>query len=467
MRTIPVLVLFADLVLIVSTIAFAAVVRGRITIFGDAAEIASTVVGGVMVFMTVAWVGSIALIGGYEPQVFDSGLDEYKRVLRGSLLAAGAIGIACYLLQYELSRGFFVIAFLVGIVELIIGRFIFRRLTFAARRRGHLLHKVLIAGSRSHADELALNLKRERRLGYRVTGVVTPAYDMSPKTRSGIAVLGDIENVADIAIKSGCDVVFIAGGAFGSSALLKELVWALETHNIQLIVAPSLTDVSGERVRFRPVDGLPLIHVDGPRGHLATRGSKRLFDVVGSLTLILLFSPLLAVLAVRVRLHDGGPALFRQVRTGRDEKAFRCLKFRTMVLDAEALLARLHEEQGHSNGLFKMKDDPRITKPGKWMRRFSLDELPQLFNVLRGDMSLVGPRPPLPSEVLSYEKSTLRRLRVRPGMTGLWQVSGRSDLTWDETVRLDLYYVDNWSMLQDISILARTVGAVFRSSGAY
>jgi lipopolysaccharide/colanic/teichoic acid biosynthesis glycosyltransferase len=138
-----------------------------------------------------------------------------------------------------------------------------------------------------------------------------------------------------------------------------------------------------------------------------------------------------------------------------------------MVLNAEALLARLHAEQGYEGGLFKMANDPRVTKPGHWLRRFSLDELPQLVNVLRGEMSLVGPRPPLPLEVARYEVDTHRRLRVRPGMTGLWQVSGRSDLSWSEAVRLDLYYVDNWSMVQDLSILSKTFGAVFRSRGAY
>ena len=180
-----------------------------------------------------------------------------------------------------------------------------------------------------------------------------------------------------------------------------------------------------------------------------------------------MLSPVLIAAAVLVKLHDGGPVLFRQTRTGRHGEQFSCLKFRSMVVDAEAHLARLHAESGHDGGLFKMKEDPRITKPGRWLRRFSIDELPQLFNVVRGEMSLVGPRPPLPLEVASYEADTTRRLRVRPGMTGLWQVSGRSDLSWEEAVRLDLYYVDNWSMVQDASILVRTVRAVFGRSGAY
>ncbi|WP_162794591.1 sugar transferase [Nocardioides houyundeii] len=466
MRQIPLLVLLTDLVLVVSAITFGSLVRDRVTLFGETTEITPHVVGVVLVVLTVAWIGGIALVGGYEPEVFDTGTDEYKRVFRGTLLAAGVIGIGCYLLKYDLSRGFFVIAFSHGFAMLLLGRLYVRRLAYAARRRGHLMHKVLIAGSRAHNDELAASLERERRLGYRVIGAVTPAYDMAERTSGGLSVLGDIEDLAEIAIASGCDVVFVTGGAFDSPFQLKELVWALENHHIHLVVAPSLTDVSGERVRFRPVDGLPLIHVDGPRTHLATRGGKRLFDTITSAVLLVLLSPLFLALALRVRLHDGGAALFKQVRTGRDGTTFHCWKFRTMVVDAEDRLPVLHEQHGHTVGLFKLKDDPRITRPGRWMRRLSVDELPQLVNVLLGDMSLVGPRPPLPSEVRGYEARTHRRLRVRPGMTGLWQVSGRSELSWDEAVRMDLYYVDNWSMVQDLVILARTVGAVIRGRGA-
>lgn len=195
--------------------------------------------------------------------------------------------------------------------------------------------------------------------------------------------------------------------------------------------------------------------------------AKRTFDVVGALALIVLFSPVLLIAAIRISLHDGGPVIFRQLRVGRDGKLFDCLKLRSMVVGAEAMLPELHLLAGHTGGLFKLRDDPRITRPGRWLRSFSLDELPQLVNVLRGQMSLVGPRPPLPTEVAAYTEEMQRRLRVRPGMTGLWQVSGRSDLSWDEAIRLDLFYVDNWSLLQDLSILARTFRAVFGRRGAY
>ena len=228
------------------------------------------------------------------------------------------------------------------------------------------------------------------------------------------------------------DVIFVAGGALDSASQLRRIAWQLEERDVKVVVAPSVTDISAERVRVRPVGGLPLMHIDKPRAVHASRAGKRTFDVVGSLALLVLFAPLLVVLrgldqaarpAARCCSRRSGPAA-----TGR---AFRCFKFRSMVVDAEQRLAELHARTGYHGGLFKMEDDPRITRPGRWLRRYSIDELPQLFNVLRGEMSLVGPRPPLPTEVARYARDTVRRLRVRPGMTGLWQVSGRSDLAFE------------------------------------
>jgi len=220
-------------------------------------------------------------------------------------------------------------------------------------------------------------------------------------------------------------------------------------------------------VRIQPIGGLPLIHVDPPRANDAVRWGKRFFDICGATALLVLASPLLLFAYLRIKFDDGGPAVFSQTRVGQDGHEFTCVKFRTMVPDAEALLPSLKAEIGHDGGLFKMEDDPRITKAGRFLRRYSIDELPQLVNVLRGEMSLVGPRPPLPCEVATYDERARRRLRVRPGLTGLWQVSGRSNLEWEEALRLDLYYVDNWSMLQDIWILIRTLRAVAEADGAY
>jgi exopolysaccharide biosynthesis polyprenyl glycosylphosphotransferase len=417
--------------------------------------------------MIIGWVAAVFLLGGYRPQVFGAGLDEYKRVINGSLVTAAAVGIGCYLLDFQLSRGFFVLAFGIGVPVLVLGRFLLRRSIHRARNLGALQHRVVIAGAEGHVDEIAAVLGREKWLGYNVVGALTPEPGDRSATHSGIPLLGASRSVAQVAIDAEADVVFLAGGAFNSSAEMRRLAWDLEHEDIAVVIAPSVTDVSSERISVRPVGGLPLIHVEKPRSQDAVRRAKRTFDIVGTLGLLLLFSPVFAFSAFRIWSYDRGPVLFRQTRVGRDGAAFHCWKFRTMVTNAEDLLAELHAKEGYTGGLFKMENDPRITPPGKWLRRFSIDELPQLVNVLTGDMSLVGPRPPLKHEVAQYDDAMARRLRVRPGMTGLWQVSGRSDLSWSEAIRLDLYYVDNWSMVQDLTILARTFSAVFGRHGAY
>ena len=287
-------------------------------------------------------------------------------------------------------------------------------------------------------------------------------------THSGIPLLGASRSLAEVAIDAEADVVFLAGGAFSSSSEMRRLAWDLEHEDIQVVIAPSVTDVSSERISVRPVGGMPLIHLEKPRSEAAVRRAKRTFDIVGASLLLVAFAPVFAFASPRVKLYDRGPVFFRQTRVGRDGKTFHCWKFRTMVTNAEELLEDLQEAAGPRRACCSRWRTTRGSRaPGKWLRRFSLDELPQLWNVLLGDMSLVGPRPPLGHEVAQYDDDMARRLRVRPGMTGLWQVSGRSDLSWSEAIRLDLYYVDNWSMVQDLTILARTFGAVFGSRGAY
>jgi exopolysaccharide biosynthesis polyprenyl glycosylphosphotransferase len=263
------------------------------------------------------------------------------------------------------------------------------------------------------------------------------------------------------------DLVVFTEGAFPSAVDFRRIAWDLEGHHVQMAVVPSLSDISSGRIAMRPVGGLPLVHVEQPQSLGASRGLKRVFDFLGGSVLLLLAAPVMLVFAVAIKLQDGGPVLFRQTRVGRDGELFECLKFRSMVVDAEARLSGVTHLNENDGVLFKVQRDPRITRVGRIIRRYSIDELPQLVNVINGDMSLVGPRPALPSEVRRYAPDVQRRLHVRPGMTGLWQVSGRSDLSWDDTVRLDLYYVDNWSIVQDLSIMARTLHAVARSRGAY
>ena len=248
---------------------------------------------------------------------------------------------------------------------------------------------------------------------------------------------------------------------------MRELAWQLEETGTDLCVAPALLDVAGPRTTIRPVAGLPLLQVDHPELAGGKQVIKAVFDrAVAGLALILL-APLFAVIAVAIRLDDQGPVFFRQTRVGLDGRTFKLCKFRTMVVDAEQRLAQLEALNEGAGVLFKMRRDPRVTKVGAWLRRWSLDELPQLFNVLSGDMSLVGPRPALPREVARYGDHMRRRLVVKPGITGLWQVSGRSGLPWEEAFRLDLRYVDNWSLALDLQILWKTWSAVIHGSGAY
>jgi exopolysaccharide biosynthesis polyprenyl glycosylphosphotransferase len=441
--------------------------RDRLPIFDASIVQVSDTLGLAGPLLMGGWLLMLWLVGGYSSDVFGAGTDEYKRVLNASVLAAGMVGVCAYLAKFQLSRGFFLLLFTLGVPTLILGRFLLRRALYAARTRGALQQRVVIAGTPAHVDEVARVLRRERWLGYDVVGALVPEAAGTAETGTGVPVIGTPDQLLSAVEVVDADIIFVAGGALDSSTQLRRIAWELEERDVQVVVAPSVTDVSAERVRVRPVGGLPLMHIAKPRAMNASRAGKRFFDVVGSLTLLVVFAPLLVVSAIWVMLHDRGPVLFTQERTGRDGSSFRCFKFRSMVVDAEQRLAELHALIGHQDGLFKMEDDPRITRPGHWLRRYSIDELPQLFNVLRGEMSLVGPRPPLPTEVARYAKDTVRRLRVRPGMTGLWQVSGRSDLAFDEAVRLDLYYVDNWSMLQDLTILARTLGAVLGSRGAY
>ncbi len=418
--------------------------------------------------IALGWILSIGLAGGYQVKVFGAGTDEYRRVVNASFLTAALIGIGCFVLKFDLSRGFYVLTLLLGPPMLLLGRLMLRRALNRARARGVLSHRALIVGTEAHVDDVAGVLARESWLGYDVIGALTPAAGHLAETQSGVPVLGTTDGVAALAEDVHADVVFFAGGAVESASELRQLAWDLEHSDCQVIVAPSLTDVSRERVQVRPVGGLPLLHLEKPRAAAATRRAKRTFDAVGSFSLLVMLSPVLLFCALQVWRHDRGPILFKQQRIGRDGTTFGCWKFRTMVTDAEARLAEIHLQQGSAQGVFaKIKEDPRITPPGRWLRRYSLDELPQLLNVLRGDMSLVGPRPQVDHEVALYDDVMARRLHVRPGMTGLWQVSGRSDLSLEEAIRLDLYYVDNWSMIQDLTILARTFGAVFGSTGAY
>lgn len=415
--------------------------------------------------LPAAWLLVLLCTGAYSLPHLQTGMVEYRRVTLGSGILAGTIGVVCYLAMFDLSRGFFVLLFTIGVPALLLGRFA-RRLVLKRFRRQGLFHApVVVAGSPTHVDEVTRVLRRETWLGYQVVGAVTPA-DID-ETACGLPVLGKVSDVVNLVKDTDVHAVIFAEGSFPDSQHFKRMAWELEEHDTQMIVVPALTDISSERLTARPVAGLPLVHVERPRAMEASRWVKRAFDIVGSSLLLLVSAPVMAAVAIAIKLEDRGPVFFKQTRVGRRGEEFECLKIRSMVIDAEARKAELEAQNEGSGVLFKIAKDPRITKVGHFIRRYSIDEVPQFWNVLRGDMSLVGPRPALPKEVAQYDIDTVRRLDVRPGLTGLWQVSGRSNLPWDETVRLDVYYVDNWSVMQDLTILMRTAGAVLGSRGAY
>ena len=460
-RALAALVLLADLVTITLAALLAGYLRHTLTWFRPTLDVSENVTPVAVVLVTV-WLLCLLSGGAYRPKRLGVGTNEYTTVLIWSLIAAGAIAMALYLASYDLSRGFFVLLFLLGIPLLLTERFTVRRGLHALRARGHLQTHLLIAGSGPHVARTAAILRREPWLGYRPIGALT--HDDAP---AGLPVVGSPDDVLEAVRTTGAHGVLFAEGSFAKARDFNEMARRLEEHRAQMIVVPTLTDISAERIDVRPVAGMPLVFVDTPRALQAGSWAKRAFDVIGSSVAIVLFSPFMLAIALAIKLEDHGPVLFRQRRTGLKGQEFDCYKFRSMVVDAEARLRELERRNQAAGVLFKLKDDPRVTRVGRLLRRLSLDELPQLFNVWTGRMSLVGPRPALPKEVARYQQHVLRRLDVRPGMTGLWQVSGRSELSWDDTVRYDLYYVDNWSMLQDLAILGRTLGAVVRGRGAY
>ncbi len=416
-------------------------------------------------WIVLGWLSMLGLQGAYSVQALGAGAEEYRAVALASVVAAGLSGLACYLVQIPLSRGFLLLTFLVGTPLLLVSRFVVRRFMHRMRAHGKLVHRVLAVGGPTGISEVVAVLEREKYLGYQVVGACAPR-SVDPDDIP-VPLFGGPSDIRRVCVEQGADTVLVARGGYNTAGELRRIAWALEGAGVELVVVPSLTDVAGPRIRMRPVAGLPLLHLQEPQAGEAGGFGKRAFDIVVSALALIVLSPVLLVVALLVKLSDGGPVLFRQHRVGRTGEPFDMLKFRSMVVDAEVRKASLIDENEGAGVLFKLRDDPRVTRVGRHLRRYSLDELPQLINVFRGDMSLVGPRPPLPDEVDRYHEDMRRRLLVRPGITGLWQVSGRSELSWDESVRLDLYYVDNWSMLSDLVIMAKTVRAVVGSSGAY
>ncbi|HEY6797823.1 MAG TPA: sugar transferase [Kineosporiaceae bacterium] len=428
------------------------------------AELAGTIHGvayvNALVAATPAWLLVLAASRAYEGRCLGLGSEEFRRVGNAAARFTAVVAIVVFLLKTDLARGLIVAALPATAILALVLRYLARQVLHRVRALGRASHRVLVVGDGTARDVLAAKLQASPQSGLRVVGVCRPALRAGPGEAT-------VEHVRQVVESVGADTVAVAHSEGLTPEVLRQIAWTLEGTGVDLLVAPALTDVAGPRIQVRPVSGLPLLQIAEPEFTGARRVVKGTIDLIGALLLLILLSPVLLLAGVLVRLTSPGPVFFRQTRVGRDGVSFRMWKFRSMVVDAEHRLPDLQRFNDHSQGvLFKMREDPRVTGVGRMLRRFSMDELPQLFNVLAGQMSLVGPRPPLPSEVARYERHVHRRLLVKPGLTGLWQVSGRSDLDWAETVRLDLYYVENWSVALDAEILWKTLAAVLRGSGA-
>lgn len=418
----------------------------------------------------VSWLVVLQLFGTSAPRVIGTGTLEYKRVIDATIRLFGILAIVAFLLRIDLARSYIITSLPVGLALLLFGRWAWRRWLVSRRAKGEFVARVLLVGSVESVTAIHRELGRSHDTGYLVVGACVPGDRMAaylPGT--DIPVSTNLEAIDATMREHDADTIVVTSSDELPPDRIRRLSWSLEPGKQHLVLAPSLTDIGGPRIHMRPVAGLPLIHVETPRYEGLKRFSKRAFDIVVAGMLVVFLAPLLVVVAATVRLSSSGAVFFQQQRVGLKGTRFSMLKFRSMVTDAEAQLHVLKAAArlDGNDVMFKMKDDPRVTPIGRFLRRYSLDELPQLFNVLDGSMSLVGPRPPLDSEVQAYENHVHRRFMVKPGITGLWQVSGRSNLSWEDTVRLDLYYVENWSMTGDLVILWRTAKAVLGRDGAY
>ncbi|MFF0575066.1 sugar transferase [Streptosporangium saharense] len=416
--------------------------------------------------LALVWPLFLAIGGAYRKRAHGEGTEEFRAVFDGGVGLTAAVAIGAYATQTTIARSFVMAMLPLALVLTIAFRYWMRKRLHRRRAHGEYMRQVVAVGHRESVLDLVMQLRRQPHHGMTVAAACLPSgpEDMDV---DGIPVLGGFSDVPAVVAKVDADAVAILACPELDGVALRRIAWGLEDARTDLFVAPALMEVAGPRISIRPVAGMPLLHVEHPEFDGAKQLAKSLFDkAAAGFALLLLAVPMLTI-ALLIRVTSPGPALFRQVRVGRGGREFDVVKFRTMVNDAERRKVELQQSNEFDGVLFKMRNDPRITRVGAFLRRYSLDELPQLLNVVRGEMSLVGPRPPLPSEVAQYGADVRRRLVVKPGMTGLWQVSGRSDLSWEESVRLDLRYVENWSLFLDLQILWKTWSAVIGGEGAY
>ncbi|MGV5049593.1 sugar transferase [Rhodococcus pyridinivorans] len=466
-----------DTTIVVTTVVLA---QGAGTMIGGPVDPGSSVTRGLASAIVVAglWLAILALNGTRKKPIVGSGEEEYRLVTRATLQTFGLLAIASFLVDsfatdLDTIRVYVLLAMPVGLVVLPLGRRWCRRSIERRRVRGEFRTSVLVVGSERAVDAMVGSFVRDTSAGYRVVGVCTTGYTGESGRTITVAgqeipVLGAETDVINAVKLSGADTVAIAAGTHWGNGDIGELAWELEPYRVDLVVAPGVTDIALPRLSMHPVGGLPFVHVEEPQYRGSHRIAKTTFDLVCAVLALTIAAPVMLVVAALIKLQDGGPVFYRQERVGLGGTVFRMWKFRSMVVDADRMVDTVRAQTGQEDANFyKSARDPRITPVGRFIRRTSIDELPQLFNVLARDMSLVGPRPLAVGEGEKIPGFVPRRILVRPGMTGLWQVSGRSDLSEADRIRLDLFYVANWSMVQDLLIVVKTVRAVLASDGAY
>ncbi len=415
----------------------------------------------------------LVMLAGFltrSPQIIGAGTTEYKRVAHASGLAFGMLAIAFIIFQWDGLRWQLIVALPTGLFALLVGRWSWRKWLLRQRAFGHFASRTLVVGSAADVEYVVSRLQRHGSRGYIIVGTTLVESDHEDTiVVDGLTyrVSGTVNTVAQVARELSADSIIIASTPTDDPDFVRRLSWQLEGAASELILSSRLVDVAGPRISLRPIDGLPLISVRIPTFSGGQHLIKRAFDIVLSSMAMVTISVIAPLIAIAIKLDSRGPVFFRQSRVGRDGREFHMVKFRSMCTDAERQRESLVASNEGAGPLFKMKSDPRATRIGRVLRKFSLDELPQFWNVFVGDMSIVGPRPPLPSEVTAYDGTVYRRLYINPGITGLWQISGRSDLSWEESVQLDLRYVENWSLTDDLRIMWRTAKVMISPSGAY
>ncbi|MCX6495714.1 MAG: sugar transferase [Rhodoluna sp.] len=420
--------------------------------------------------MLGTWLIALAVFKTRDTKVIGSDFLEYRRIVNASLTVLGLLAFNSLFFKVDVSRVFVTSLIVFGLLALLLERRIARAWLKRQRLQGRFKKRIVVYGPEE------LTVESVERLSNNKDHEFEPVFTISGTKQLKLKMIAtgeekefELQDLPEICKAHNVELLKVVGSSATSADMHKRLYWALDGHDISFVVSPAITGVSSSKLTTRVIAGTPLLEISSTKFSGPQYAIKTVFDFVFSLVALILVSPIMLVTAIAIRLHDGGPVFFKQTRVGVRGQDFQILKFRSMKVGAEKEFEQLAEQVGYEiNAVqFKLKDDPRVTSIGKFIRKTSIDELPQFINVLKGDMSVVGPRPHVHKEVEAYDDHAVRRLLVKPGITGPWQVGGRSELTWEESVSLDLNYVEQWGLLVDISIILKTAIVVFARSGSY